>query len=142
MFAGKPSIAKICKIHFQTLQIVYNNYDKSYHDLLNFSNDVSIHQKHLRFLATEVYKSLMNINPEFMWEFFNKNPVEYNLREGDIVYLPPARFSCYGINTLAFRGSLLWNSLPSNVKQSHNLEEFKLKLRNLGNIHCTCVVCR
>ena len=141
MFAGKPSIAKICKIHFQTLQIVYNNYDKSYHDLLNFSNDVSIHQKHLRFLATEVYKSLMNINPEFMWEFFNKNPVEYNLREGDIVYLPPARFSCYGINTLAFRGSLLWNSLPSNVKQSHNLKEFKLKLRNLGNIHRTCV-CR
>ena len=141
MFAGKPSIAKICKIHFQTLQIVYNNYDKSYHDLLNFSNDVSIHQKHLRFLATEVYKSLMNINPEFMWEFFNKNPVEYNLREGDIVYLPPARFSCYGINTLAFRGSLLWNSLLSNVKQSHNLEEFKLKLRNLGNIHCACVSC-
>ena len=141
MFAGKPSIAKICKIHFQTLQIVYNNYDKSYHDLLNFSNDVSIHQKHLRFLATEVYKSLMNINPEFMWEFFNKNPVEYNLREGDIVYLPPARFPCYGINTLAFRGSLLWNSLLSNVKQSHNLEEFKLKLRNLGNIHCACVSC-
>ena len=47
MFAGKSSIAKICKIHCRTLQIVYNNYDKSYHDLLKFSNDVSIHQKHL-----------------------------------------------------------------------------------------------
>ena len=67
MFAGKSSIAKICKIHFRTLQIVYNNYDKSYQDLLNFSNDISIHQKHLRLLAIEVYKSLMNINPEFMW---------------------------------------------------------------------------
>ena len=142
MFAGKLSIAKICKVHFRTLQIVYNNYDKSYHDLLNFSNYFSIHQRHLRFLAIEVYKSLMNINPEFMWEFFNKNPVRYNLRKGGIVYLPPSRSSCYGINSLAFRGSLLWNSLPSNVKQSHNLEEFKLKLKNLGNIHCTCVVCR
>ena len=141
MFAGKSSIAKICKIHFRTLQIVYNNYDKSYQDLLNFSNDISIHQKHLRLLAIEVYKSLMNINPEFMWEFFNKNPLQYNLRKGDIVYLPPARSSCYGINSLVFRGSLLWNSLPSNVKQSHNLEEFKLMLRNLGNIHCKCVVC-
>ena len=107
MFAGKSSIAKICKIHFRTLQIVYNNYDKSYQDLLNFSNDISIHQKHLRLLAIEVYKSLMNINPEFMWEFFNKNPLQYNLRKGDIVYLPPARSSCYGINSLAFRGSLL-----------------------------------
>ena len=81
----------------------------------------------------------MNINPELMWEFFNKNPLQHNLQKGDIVYLPPARFSCYGINFLAFRGSLLWNSLPSNVKQSHNLEELKLKLRNLGNIHCRCV---
>ena len=84
----------------------------------------------------------MNIDPEFMWEFFNKNPVQINLQKGDIVYLPPARSSYYGINSLAFRGSLLWNSLPSKVKQNHNLEEFKLKLKNLGNIHCTCVVCR
>ena len=84
----------------------------------------------------------MNINTEFMWEFFNINPLQYNLRKGDIVYLPPARSSCYGINTLAFRGSLLYNSLPSKVKQSHNLEELKLELTNLGNIHCTCVVCR
>ena len=59
MYAGKSSIAKICKIHFRTLQIVYDNYDKSYHDLLNFSNDVSIHQRHLCFLAIEVYKSLI-----------------------------------------------------------------------------------
>ena len=130
MFAGKSSIAKICKIHFQTLQIVYNSYDKSYQDLLNFSDDVSIHQKHFGFLAIEVYKSLMNINPEFMWEFSNTNPVQYNLRKGDIVNLPPVRSSCYGINSLALRGRLLWNSLPSYVKQSHNLEEFKLKLRN------------
>ena len=136
MFAGKSSVAKICKIHFRTLQIVYNNYHKTYQDLLNFSNDVFIHQKHLRLLAIEADKSLMNINPEFMWEFLNKNPLQYTLRKVDIVYLPPARSSCYSINSLAFRGSLLWNSLPSNVKQSHNLEELKLKLRNLGNMHC------
>ena len=62
MFAGKSSIAKICKIHFRTLQIVYNNYDKSYQDLLSFSSDVSIHQRHLQFLSIEVYKSLTNIS--------------------------------------------------------------------------------
>ena len=77
---------------------------------MNFSNNVSIHLRHLHFLAIEVYKSLLNINPEFMWEFFNKNPVQYNLRNGDIVYLPPARSFCYGINFLAFCGSLPWNS--------------------------------
>ena len=49
IYAGKLSIAKIYKTHFRAL--VYNIYDKSYQDLLNFSNDVSSHQRHLRFLA-------------------------------------------------------------------------------------------
>ena len=106
MFTGKSSIARICKIHFRALKVVYSNYDKSYHDLLNFSNDVSTNQRHLRFLAIEVYKSLMNIFPEFMWEFFSKNQVQYNLRKEDIVYLPPVRSSCYRINSLAFHGNL------------------------------------
>ena len=63
MFAGKLSIGKMCKINFWILQAVYNNYDKSYHELLNFSNDVSIHQRLLRLVAIEVYKSLMIMNP-------------------------------------------------------------------------------
>ena len=61
MFAGKSSMTKICKIHYRTLQIVYDNYDKSYHDLLNFSNDVSICQRHLRFLAIEVSVEVYSI---------------------------------------------------------------------------------
>ena len=46
MFAGKLSIAKICKVHFRTLQAVYNN-DKTHQELLNFSSDFSVHQRHL-----------------------------------------------------------------------------------------------
>ena len=75
MFTGKSSIAKICKIQFRKLQVVDSNYGKSYHDLLNFSTCFSTHQRHLRLVAIEVYISLMNINPEFMWEFFSKNQV-------------------------------------------------------------------
>ena len=45
----------------------------------------------------------MNINPEFMRESFNKNPVHYNLRKGDIIYLPPASFSFYRTNSVARR---------------------------------------
>ena len=67
----------------------------------------------------------MCINPEFRLEIFNQNSVQYNLQKGDVVYLPSARFSCYGINSLAFHESLLWNSLLSN--ESHTLKEFKAK---------------
>ena len=85
---------------------------------------------HLRFLAIEVYKSFMDINPEFIWDFFSKNPVQYNLR-GDIVYLPHARSSCDGVNSLAFQGSLLWNNLPSDVEQINNLVESEAATRGV-----------
>ena len=143
MFAGKRSTAKICKYtfeHFKLFLIVMKNHIITCWISVMFLPPPPPFLRHLRFLAIEVYKSLMNINPEFMWEFFSKNPVQCNLWKGDIVHLPPARSSCYGINPLHFRRSLLWNSLPSNEKESHNLEKFKLKIKNFGNIHCTCVV--
>ena len=66
MFANKSSTNKILKIHRKTLQIIYDVYDESYENLLNTSDDISIHQKHLRYFAIEVYKSLIKLNPGFM----------------------------------------------------------------------------
>ena len=63
----------------------------------------------------------MNINPEFMGESFNKNPVQYNLGKGDIIYLPPASSSCYGINSLAFREHYSWKRLPSDLKDIQSI---------------------
>ena len=142
MFAGKTLINAIGKIHFRTLQVVYNDYNSSYEHLLQLNNDVSIHQRHLRFLALEVYKTIMHLNPEFMWPYFQRNPMPYNLRNGSKLVLPPAKSSKHGINSLVFRGSLLWNNLPSSIKSSETINEFKYKLRNLEKIHCSCNVCR
>ena len=61
MFAGKVLINKICKIHHRTLQVVYNEYNKSYQELLQLNNIVSTHQRHLQYLALEVFKSLMHL---------------------------------------------------------------------------------
>ena len=47
----KSSIDKILKIHKRTRQIVYDVSDMSYENLLNRSDDISTHQKHLRYLA-------------------------------------------------------------------------------------------
>ena len=80
MFAGKALINKICKIHHRTLQVVYNEYNKSYEELLQLNNIVSTHQRHLQYLALEVFKSLMHLNPEFTWYDFNENPIPYDLR--------------------------------------------------------------
>ena len=135
MFANKFSIDKILKIHKRTIQIVYDVYDESYENLLKRSDDISIHQKHMRYLAIEVYKSLTMLNPGFMWNFSER-------RRGDLLLLPPAKSTRLGVNSLAFRESLLWNNLPPQVKESQTLEEFKNRMKNLRSIHCTCTVRR
>ena len=86
--------------------------------------------------------SLTKLNPGFMWNFFEKNHIPYNLQRGDLLLLPPAKYTRYGVNSLAFRGSLLWNNLPPHVKENQTLEEFKNRIKKLRSIHCTCPFCR
>ena len=89
MFCRKTDYAKIEKIQYRALKIVYNS-DLSFEDLLLHSNEVSIHQKHLRQLATEVYKSLNNLSPDFIKPFFTLKDMPYNLRNRSILNLPAA----------------------------------------------------
>ena len=138
MFASKMAINKICKLHYRTFKVVYNEYDKSYEELLEMNKSTSIHQGHLQFLAIEVYKSLIHLNPEFMWSYFSEKPLPDYLRNGNSLQSQHAELYRFGINSLRFRGSRLWNNLPFSVKNSETLTEFKNKL----NIHCTCIVCR
>ena len=139
-FVGKTIIKKICKIHHGTLQLVYDYFNKSYNELLELNNDLSIHQSHLRYLVIEAFKSIMHLNLQFMWSYFEEKPMPYNLRDGSKLVLLKTKSSRFGINSLQFRGSLLWNNLPESLKSCQSLNEFKLGLKNLGNIHCTCLV--
>ena len=68
--------------------------------------------------------------------------MSYNLRDGSKLAISKTKSSRFGINFLQFRGSLLWNNLPVSLKNCQSLNEFKLELKNVGNIYCTYLVCR
>ena len=59
-----------------------------------------------------------------MWTFFQRNHIPYNLRRGDLLLPPPAKSTGYGVNSLAFRGSLVWNNFQSQITESQTSEEF------------------
>ena len=60
MFYSKKPYSKIEKIHYRTLKVIYG-IDDSYNNLLLSSSSVSTHQRHLRFLVTEMFKSISQI---------------------------------------------------------------------------------
>ena len=64
------SITRVQKIIFRSLQVAYNTYDSIYKELLSMNSDVLIHQSHLRFLLTEVFKSVNNLDQHFVYDYF------------------------------------------------------------------------
>ena len=81
MFRRKKNYLKIEKIQYKAFNIIYNS-SESYEELLTLSNELPIHQKQLRALATEIYKSLADINPDFNKACFIIKEMPYNLQNG------------------------------------------------------------
>ena len=128
---------------------IHKTYEKSYEDLLFMNDDISIHQNHLHFLATEIFNkssifnSINNLNPQFMWNCFSFKLILYELRKGNVMHFPPVPSTWHRINYLLFSESLLGNTLLSReIKESNSTEVFKAKLKEIGNVSCTCTVCR
>ena len=141
MFCRKKQYLKIQKIHHKALKVAYNS-NKDYDELLRNNYEVSIHQSHLRALICEVFKSLKNLNPEFMWSYFFFKNITCNIRKGPLLRLPAAKSTSYGINSVLFRTCILWNCFPQSVKYSESIVELKTKMKVLGNIDCSCISCR
>ena len=135
---GEKSLHGLVRSNSKT---VYQS-NKTYEELVEPSETVSIHQQHLRFFLTEFYKSTSYLSPKCMCSFFTHKEVPYNLRKGQVLSLPPARSTCYGTNSVHFRGSLIWNNLPSYIKSSRSVCEFKNNIKNFRNIDCGCLICR
>ena len=62
----------INKIHEKTLRLVYKDEKNlSLDDLLKKDKSVSIHQRNLQILATEIYKARNDLWPEIMKDIFH-----------------------------------------------------------------------
>ena len=141
MFCRKGLYLKMQKIHHKTLKVIYQS-NKTYEELLELSETVSIHQRHLRFLVTEVYTNTSYLNPMFMCSFRTHKEIPYNLMKGQVILLPPARSTYYRTTSMHFRGSLIWNNFPSYIKSSRSFCEFKNNIKNFRNINCGCLICQ
>ena len=88
-----------------------------YGDLLEFDQTSSIHVKNLRFLMTEIFNTVSDINPLFMREIFVREDISYNLRSILRLNISKANTKSHGIDSISFRGSQIWNVLQMTLKR-------------------------
>ena len=128
MFCGKVANNDLNRTHKRALRILLNDYTSTFNELLHRVNECTIHQKNLQKLMLEVYNSLTQQNPSFLWDMFHEKDNKYNLRSKNLLMLPPTKTTTYGNDSLSFRGSILWNSLmtrrlpPPSVPSNHALK--------------------
>ena len=142
MFCSKTSHNLINKTHCRALCAVFFRFDLNLDQLLQLDRSFPIHTRHLQILMTEVFKSVNKLNPEFMWGCFKMKETPYNLRSKRNTALPPYNTRYFGLNSIIFRASFLWNYLPNYLKCCSNLNQFKRKIKSWDGSVCTCLICR
>ncbi len=70
-FCGKASTKKIELIQERALRFLLNDQKITYHELLEKSNYTTMLIRRIKTIAMEVFKSLHDLNPNFMKEMFN-----------------------------------------------------------------------
>ena len=131
MFCRKRLLCENVLDYQKTLKIIYQS-NKTYEELLELNETVSIHQRHLKVLVIEF----------FMCSSFTHKEIPNNLGKGQVLPLPPARSTYYGTYSVHFRGSLIWNDLPSYIKSSRSVCESKNNIKNFRDINCGFLICR
>ena len=141
MFCGKMSNKEVNMVHQRASRIL-PDYNASFEELLERSKEIPIHVKNLHFLLIEVYKSLNCQNPMFMWDMFKRRETTYDLRVKDLLQLPNTKTTSYGINSILFRGSILWNSIPDVIKNNQSIASFKKIIKTWTGEKCNCTICK
>ena len=110
--------------------------------LLKRSDTVTIHIKNLQKLMLEIYKSMNHLNPSYIWHLHERKEIQYDLRTKHMCKLPITKTTKFGMESLSFRGSLLWNNLNDEIKELPTVASFKTKIKTWMGEKCNCKICK
>ena len=122
-FSSCKSTAKIEKIHKRCLRIILNDNAIDYQTLLEKSKKTSMEIKRLRNLATEIFKTVNNLNPSFMKNIFTSKE-NARVRPNNIL-VKSHNSVTYGDKSLMTLGPKIGIALPWKMKSETSHKKFK-----------------
>ena len=102
-----------------------------------------INVNRLRILCAKIYKTINNLNPNFMRDLFSWAEANRLVREKYVINLNILVHNqvTFGSKSLRVFGPKVWNSLPYHIKSSENLESFKMIIKHWNGTRSHCNVC-
>ena len=115
--------------------------DANFEDLLLKDNSWDVHENNIHTLLIKKCKSINNLSPPIMKDFFDLKNIRYDLRSKQLLKLPEISTSRYGTEALCFKGSLIWNTVPNKFKNIDNIEDFKKHIKDRKPTTYSCKLC-
>ena len=142
MFHSRTLNNKINSIHERSLRITYSDNISTFEELLKKDNSVSIHQKNLQILATEMFKVYKSMSSSILNDIFVPKVSNYNLRVNSYFESRKVTSVHHGIESLSFLVPKIWHLVPLDIKQSQNIKIFKDRIKKWNFSECPCRLCR
>ena len=118
MFHGRVLNRKINHLHERSIGIEYKDSISSVLELLSKDHSSTIHDRNSQSLAIELYKIKDNLSNEIMSSIFPPSLIKYNLRTQSDFFRNCANSSKYGLNSIRFFASKVWQMVPMEMKKS------------------------
>ena len=77
-----------------------------------------------------------------MGSIFPPRLIKYNLRTQSDFFRNSVNSSKYGLNSIRFFASKVWQMVPMKMKTLKSLEDFKNKIRKWEPDGCDCKLCK
>ena len=144
MFSSRKTNTVITRIHERSIRIVSGDNESNFENLLEKSKEITIHQRNLQVLMTELFKIINGYVPPIMDNFFIFRENTDNLRNFQIILNENKKKQTvrYGSEAIFYRTPLLWPNLLDEYKLAHSLKEFKSKIKTWKYDASVCWLCR
>ena len=93
-------------------------------------------------LAIEMYKTGNNLPGGNLSEFFVRNYHNYNLRSKSELTVPSINTVFKGQNSISYFGSVIWNSIPAELRGINSFQVFKSEIKAWRPTNCPCRLCK
>ena len=130
---------KVKELHKRCLELIYNDKQSSYEELLIKDSTVSIHYRNIQTLATEMFKVKNEMSPEIICDIFTQRiNNHYNLRHFNHFETPFVGTVCNGTESVSYFGPKIWDIVSEEHKTLNNLKSFKESIKNSVPLNCPC----
>ena len=79
-------------------------------------------------IGLEVFKCLHKCSPTYITDMFSISASPYDTRGGIKLIQPRVNSTRNGLKSFRYQGAKIWNELPTSVKNTKDVSEFKYRL--------------